>query len=131
MYSEKTSSPFFERFFIFRRAQRVPAEKTLELGHNAINRRVRWDLNKNLFESKWLGFRCLLLEVSRLCFQRKTFKIENGTIAVKAVYQGDVKLTTSLYLLLSITFFLPKQTRRQSLYVIDSYYLTKGKKSRD
>jgi hypothetical protein len=40
--------------------------------------------------------------------ERKTFKIENGTIADKAVYQGDVKLTTPLYLLLSITFFLPK-----------------------
>ena len=76
----------FLNFFYFRRAQRVPAEKTSKFGLNAINRRVRWDSNKNLFESKWLGFRHLLLEVSRLCFQRKTFKIENGTIAVKAIY---------------------------------------------
>jgi hypothetical protein len=40
----------------------------------------------------------------QVMFPRKIFKIENGTIAVKAVYQGDVKLTSLLYLLLSITF---------------------------
>jgi hypothetical protein len=64
--------------------------------------------------------------VSRLCFQRKTFRIENGTIAVKAVYQGDVELTTPLYLLLSITCFFKVDEVVKS--VIDSYYLTKGKK---
>ena len=39
--------------------------------------------------------------------ERKTLKIGNGTIiAVKAVYLGDVKLTTPpLHLLLSLPFF--------------------------
>jgi len=59
-------------------------------------------------------------------FERKTFRIENGTIAVKAVYQGDVELTTLLYLLLSITYFFKVDEAIKS--VIDSYYLTKGKK---
>jgi hypothetical protein len=36
---------------------------------------------------------------------RKTFRIENGTPAVKAVYQGGVELNTPLYLPLSITYF--------------------------
>jgi hypothetical protein len=66
------------------------------------------------------------LEVSRLCFQKKTFRIENGTIAVKAEYQGDVELTTPLYLPLSITYFFKVDGAVKS--VIDSYYLTKGKK---
>jgi hypothetical protein len=59
---------------------------------------------------------------------RKTFKIENGTTAVKAVYQGDVKLTTPLYLPLSIIYFFKVDESIKS--VIDSYYLTKGKKER-
>jgi hypothetical protein len=35
-----TLSPFFGRFFIFRRAQRDSAEKTLKFGLNTIRRRV-------------------------------------------------------------------------------------------
>jgi hypothetical protein len=35
--------PFFERFFYFRRAQRVPAEKPSKFRHNATKRQVRWD----------------------------------------------------------------------------------------
>jgi hypothetical protein len=58
--------------------------------------------------------------------ERKTFKIENGTIAVKAEYQGDVELATPMYLLLSITYFFKVDEAIKS--VIDSYYLTKGKK---
>ena len=58
--------------------------------------------------------------------ERKTFRIENGTIAVKAEYQGDVELTTPLYLPLSITYFFKVDEAIES--VIDSYYLTKGKK---
>jgi hypothetical protein len=58
---------------------------------------------------------------------RKTFRIESGTIAVKAEYQGDVEVTTPLYLLLSITYFFKVDEAIKS--VIDSYYLTKDKKS--
>ena len=57
---------------------------------------------------------------------RKTFRIENGTIAVKAVYQCDVEVTTPLFLLLSITYFFKVDEAIE--FVIDSYYLTKGKK---
>jgi hypothetical protein len=57
---------------------------------------------------------------------RKTFRIENGTPAVKAVYQGGVELNTPLYLPLSITYFFKVDGAIKS--VIDSYYLTKGKK---
>ncbi len=64
--------------------------------------------------------------MSRLCFQRKTFRIENGTIAVKAEYQVDVELTIPLYLPLSITYFFKVDEAIES--VIDSYYLTKDKK---
>ena len=53
-------------------------------------------------------------------------RIENGTIAVKAVYQGDVELTIPQYLPLSITYFFKVDEAIKS--VIDSYYLTKGKK---
>jgi hypothetical protein len=66
------------------------------------------------------------LEVSRLCFQRKTFRIANDAIAVKAEYQADVEFTTPLYLLLSITYFFKLDEAIE--FVIDSYYLTKGKK---
>jgi hypothetical protein len=45
------------------------------------------------------------------------------------VYQGDVELTTPLYLLLSITCFFKVDEVVKS--VIDSYYLTKGKKRAD
>jgi hypothetical protein len=65
------------------------------------------------------------LEVPRLCLQRKTFRIENGTITVKAVYQGDVELTIPLYLLLSNTYFF--KVDEAVKYVIDSFCLTKGK----
>jgi hypothetical protein len=55
--------------------------------------------------------------------ERKLSKIENGTIAVKAMQQGDVKLTSSpLNLLPSITFFKVDEAIKS---VIDSYYLTK------
>jgi hypothetical protein len=57
---------------------------------------------------------------------RKTFRIESGTIAVKAVYQGGVELTTPLYLPLSITYFFKVDEAIKS--VIDSYYLTKDKR---
>ena len=40
--------------------------------------------------------------------------------------QGDVELTTPLYLLLSIIYFFKVDEVVKS--VIDSYYLTKGKK---
>jgi hypothetical protein len=59
-------------------------------------------------------------------FLEKTFRIENDAIAVKAVCQGGVELTTPLYLLLSITYFFKVDEAIKS--VIDSYYLTKGKK---
>ena len=49
-----------------------------------------------------------------------------GTIAVKAEYQGDVELTTPLYLPLSFIYFFKVDEAIKS--VIDSYYLTKGKK---
>ena len=58
--------------------------------------------------------------------ERKTFRIESGTIAVKVMCQGDVELTTPLYLLLSIIYFFKVDEVVKS--VIDSYYLTKGKK---
>jgi hypothetical protein len=44
------------------------------------------------------------------------------------VYQGDVELTTPQYLPLSITYFFKVDKATKS--VIDSYYLTKGKKER-
>jgi hypothetical protein len=47
-------------------------------------------------------------------------------MAVKAEYQGDVELTTPLYLPLSITYFFKVDEAIES--VIDSYHLTKGKK---
>jgi hypothetical protein len=47
-------------------------------------------------------------------------------IAVKSVYQGDVELTTPLYLPLPFTYFFKVDEAIES--VIDSYYLTKGKK---
>ena len=58
--------------------------------------------------------------------ERKTFRTENGTIAVKAVYQGDVELTTPMYLPLSITYFFKVDEAIKS--VIDSYYLLKIKR---
>jgi hypothetical protein len=58
--------------------------------------------------------------------REKPSKIENGTIAVKAEYQGDVDLTTPLNLPLSIIYFFKVDEATKS--VIDSYYLTKGKK---
>jgi hypothetical protein len=60
---------------------------------------------------------------------RKTFRIESGTIAVKPEYQGGLELTTPLYLPLSITYFFKVDEAIKS--VIDSYYLTKGKKRAD
>ena len=42
------------------------------------------------------------------------------------VYQGDVELTIPEYLPLSITYFFKVDEAIES--VIDSYYLTKGKK---
>jgi hypothetical protein len=69
-----------------------------------------------------------IIKSIQVMFPEKTFRIENGTIAVKAVYQDDVKLTTPLYLLLSITYFFKVDKATKS--VIDSYYLTKGKKER-
>ena len=42
------------------------------------------------------------------------------------VYQGDVELTIPQYLPLSITYFFKVDEAIKS--VIDSYYLTKGKK---
>ena len=42
------------------------------------------------------------------------------------VYQGDVELTIPQYLPLSITYFFKVDGAIKS--VIDSYYLTKGKK---
>jgi hypothetical protein len=42
------------------------------------------------------------------------------------VYQGDVELTVPQYLPLSITYFFKVDGAIKS--VIDSYYLTKGKK---
>jgi hypothetical protein len=42
------------------------------------------------------------------------------------VYQGDVELTTPQYLPLPITYFFKVDEAIES--VIDSYYLTKGKK---
>jgi hypothetical protein len=57
---------------------------------------------------------------------RKTLRIENGMIDVKAEYQDDVELTIPLYLPLSITYFFKVDEAIKS--VIDSYYLTKGKK---
>jgi hypothetical protein len=59
---------------------------------------------------------------------RKTFKIENGMIEVKAKYKDDVELTISLHLPLSTTYFFKVDKAVKS--VIDSYYLTKGKKER-
>jgi hypothetical protein len=47
-------------------------------------------------------------------------------IAVKSVYQGDVELTTPLYLPLPFTYFFKVDGAIES--VVDSYYLTKGKK---
>jgi hypothetical protein len=47
-------------------------------------------------------------------------------IAVKSVYQGDVELTTPLYLPLPFTYFFKVDGAIKS--VVDSYYLTKGKK---
>jgi hypothetical protein len=63
-------------------------------------------------------------------FPEKTFRIENGTIAVKAEYQGDVELTIPLYLPLSFTYFFKVDEAIDSVIdsVIDSYYLTKDKK---
>jgi hypothetical protein len=58
--------------------------------------------------------------------ERKTFRIENGMIDVKAEYQDDVELTIPLYLPLPITYFFKVDEAIKS--VIDSYYLTKGKK---
>ncbi|HKI07175.1 MAG TPA: hypothetical protein VKA09_02155 [Nitrososphaeraceae archaeon] len=58
--------------------------------------------------------------------ERKTFRIKNGMIAVKTVYQGGVELTTPLYLLLSIAYFFKVDEAIE--FVIDSYCLTKGKK---
>jgi hypothetical protein len=42
------------------------------------------------------------------------------------VYQGDVELTTPLYLPLPFTYFFKVDGAIES--VVDSYYLTKGKK---
>jgi hypothetical protein len=42
------------------------------------------------------------------------------------MYHGDVELTIPLYLPLSITYFFKVDKGLKS--VIDSYYLTKGKK---
>ena len=45
-------------------------------------------------------------------FERKTFRIENGMIDVKAEYQDDVELTIPLYLLLSITYFFKVKIKK-------------------
>lgn len=47
-------------------------------------------------------------------------------IDVKAKYKDDVELTIPLHLPLSITYFFKVDEAIKS--VIDSYYLTKGKK---
>ena len=50
-------------------------------------------------------------------------------IAVKAIYQGDVQLTTPLCIFYSflLPFFKVDEAIKSA---IDSYYLTKGKKER-
>jgi hypothetical protein len=49
--------------------------KTFRLWTRCSYQWARWDLNKNLFESKWLGFRHLLLEVSGYVSREKRSKL--------------------------------------------------------
>jgi hypothetical protein len=85
-------------------------------------------LNKNSFESKKYYFGIYCWKYPGYVSREKPSKIENGAIAVKAMYQGYVQLTTPMHLLLSITYFFKVDEAKKS--TIDSYYLTKGKKER-
>jgi len=69
-----------------------------------------------------------LLKYPGYVSREKPSKIENATIAVQAVYQGYVQLTTPMYIYSFLLLFFKVDEAKKSM--IDSYYLTKGKKER-